>query len=114
MANVVDLDDYKKSTEQRAFLNSLRELAELPVEWRFRQKAIAFMREHELSAPDLLAIFATAVGFAEYAGPRTIIVSGFTAEGIGFSLAVAFSEDPACLKILKGWKGLQQRAQQSA
>lgn len=113
MSNVVDFDSFKKTSQQQALLETVRNLAELPIEWRLRRKAIDFMNEFELSAPDLLCILATATGISDFAGAGSFTVSGFSSEGTAFSLAVVLSADPVCLKILKGWKGAED-VQQSA
>ena len=104
MSNVVDLDEHKKRQSMQESLEALRTLSLLPVEWRFRKKALRFMGEVGLDAADLLNIFGSAFRVSDFADGNTLVLSGFSIDGECFSFAISISEDPFCLKILKGWK----------
>lgn len=104
MTNVVDFDEHKNRQDMRATLGAFKKLSHSPIEWRFRRKALRFMNEIGLDAPDLLNIFQSAFCISDFSGDNTFIVSGLSTDGVPFSFAIAVSEEPLCLKILKGWK----------
>jgi hypothetical protein len=104
MTNLVDINTYKKEAALKSILESVRKVAATQLEWRFRSRALESMREHSLMAPDVLSIFSTAFEVDVFSSPGTFIISGYSADGHVYCIAVCFSENSNSLKILKCWK----------
>lgn len=112
--NVVDLNAYKNNCAMHEALALVRDLASSPIEWRVRNCCLRSMANHDLSIPDVINILRTGFAIGDFAGPRTLAVSGKSVDGDHFSVGIHVTSGPPIIRVLKIWKGSVSLQKQSA